>query len=96
MPEPMACPAPRRIPGRRRRGLAGWLGVLVGIVPAFADFQGATHLVEIDEGTMKYSQTPATGPVARLQAELEAGRAALRRKRGSLELLEYEAFREYI
>lgn len=79
MPEPMAYPAPRRIPGRSRPALAGCLGVLVGIVSALADFQGATHLVEIDEGTMKYSQTPATGPVARLQAELEAGRASLRR-----------------
>ena len=41
------------------------------------DFQGATHLMPFDEDTIKYSSTPASGPVARLQQRLDRGEVKL-------------------
>ncbi|MFM8357407.1 MAG: hypothetical protein ACKOET_02505 [Verrucomicrobiota bacterium] len=43
-----------------------------------ADFQGATHLVDLEEGTLRYSKEAATGPIARLQARLASGATVLR------------------
>jgi hypothetical protein len=37
------------------------------------DFQGATHMVPFDEEGMSYSKAPATGAVARLQAQIDTG-----------------------
>lgn len=43
-----------------------------------ADFQGATHLVDLEEGTLRYSKEAATGPIARLQARLASGETVFR------------------
>jgi len=37
------------------------------------DFQGATHLMPFDEGTINYSKTRDTSPIARLQERLDRG-----------------------
>jgi len=42
------------------------------------DFQGATHMVPFDEDTLHYSQTRASGPVARLQERIEQGTVKLK------------------
>jgi hypothetical protein len=41
------------------------------------DFQGATHLMPFDEGTINYSKAQDTSPVARLQERLDRGTARL-------------------
>jgi hypothetical protein len=46
-------------------------------VPA-NDFQGATHLMPFDEGTINYSKATDTGPIARLQERIDRGAARLR------------------
>ena len=58
--------------------LATALGLCVA-ADARADFQGATHLMPFDEDTIHYSKSPATGPVARLQEQLDRGTTQLRR-----------------
>ncbi len=42
------------------------------------DFQGATHMVPFDEDTLHYSQTHASGPVARLQDRIDQGTVKLK------------------
>jgi hypothetical protein len=42
-----------------------------------ADFQGSTHLVELETEALKYSKEPTTGPVARLIQKIEAGTVTL-------------------
>ena len=43
----------------------------------WADFQGSTHLVELETEALKYSKEPTTGPVARLIQKIEAGTVTL-------------------
>lgn len=66
-----------------------WLAALLlaatgsGPRPAQADdFQGATHLMPFDEDTLKYSKTPATGPIARLQERINRGETKLELEEG--------------
>ncbi len=47
--------------------------ILLCAWPAWADFQGATHLMPFDEDTIAYSKTAADGPVARLQQRIDKG-----------------------
>ena len=48
-----------------------------GTALAQGDFQGASHLMPFDEETIRYSKTPDTSPVARLQQRLERGEVNL-------------------
>jgi hypothetical protein len=43
-----------------------------------ADFQGATHMMPFDEGTINYNKAQPTGPVARLQERLDKGEVKLK------------------
>ena len=57
-------------------------GVVTGFVLILSgawadDFQGATHMVPLDEDTLHYSQSRATGPVARLQERIDQGTVKL-------------------
>src|SRR6266498_4898720 len=70
-----------------QRGLARATQVVAGVVTGFAlalsaaradDFQGATHMVPFDEDTLHYSQTHASGPVARLQDRIDQGTVKLK------------------
>ena len=47
------------------------------ILPALGDFQGSTHLVELETEALKYSKEPTTGPVAELIRKVEAGTVRL-------------------
>lgn len=75
---------PRRFPQ------ALWLAALLttatgGPLPQRAgadDFQGATHLMPFDEDTLKYSKTPANGPIARLQQRIDRGETTLELEEG--------------
>lgn len=42
-----------------------------------ADFQGSTHLVELETEALRYSKETATGPVAELIRKIEAGKVTL-------------------
>src|SRR6266542_5527250 len=54
-------------------------GFALGLSGAWADdFQGATHTVPFDEDTLHYSQTRASGPVARLQQRIDQGTVKLK------------------
>lgn len=71
------------LPARRTPAVAAGIVSLVAggllLTPlAGADFQGATHLTPFDEDTIAYSQTAATGPVARLKEQLDKGETRLR------------------
>ncbi len=44
---------------------------------AAADFQGATHMVAFDEDAIAYSKSEPTGPIARLQKQIDVGRVTL-------------------
>jgi hypothetical protein len=44
---------------------------------ADGDFQGASHILAFDEDTLGYSKSDATGPIARLQRQIEAGELKL-------------------
>jgi len=50
--------------------------ILIEGLPA-ADFQGSTHLVPFEEDNLQYGKTPATGPIAQLQAKLDSGETHL-------------------
>jgi len=54
--------------------LAGWLCAGWALAD---DFQGATHLMPFDEGTINYSKAKDTSPIARLQERLDQGAATL-------------------
>ena len=41
------------------------------------DFQGATHLMPFEEENLQYGKTPASGPIPRLQAQLDSGQLQL-------------------
>ena len=41
------------------------------VIRADDDFQGASHMVPYDEGTLSYTKATPTGPVARLQNQLD-------------------------
>jgi hypothetical protein len=58
-------------------GLGVSISLLLGVVLR-ADFQGATHLMPFDEGTLAYGKTPDSGPIARLQQRLDAGQVELK------------------
>ncbi|HAB17741.1 MAG TPA: hypothetical protein DCE44_14970, partial [Verrucomicrobiales bacterium] len=58
-------------------GLALAVSTLVSAALRADDFQGSTHLVPFEEGPLQYGKTPATGPVARLQAEWDSGTASM-------------------
>jgi hypothetical protein len=42
------------------------------------DFQGSTHMMPFEEDTIAYSKTPESGPVARLQRQIEEGKVRLK------------------
>src|SRR4051812_17510010 len=61
---------------------AGIPGVCVASVLAVSrlvadDFQGATHMVPFDEESRSYSKAAATGAVATVQKQIDAGQAKL-------------------
>ncbi|MDB6121240.1 MAG: hypothetical protein JWQ71_233 [Pedosphaera sp.] len=43
-----------------------------------ADFQGSTHMVPFDEGTLNYTKGQPAGPVARLQQQIDKGEVKLK------------------
>lgn len=53
-----------------------WPLAMAGAVAA-SDFQGATHLVPFEEDNLQYGKTVATGPIARLQQQLDTGDVTL-------------------
>jgi len=58
----------------------GVRGAVLGLLLAGAvrgDFQGSTHLVELETEALKYSKEPTTGPVAGLLRRIEAGTVTL-------------------
>jgi hypothetical protein len=66
--------------GWRRRSLPLLLGCLLAAIALQSladDFQGATHLMPFDEGTINYSKTPDGSAIARLQERLDRGAARL-------------------
>ena len=72
----------RSSPGSRRSGALAWVvgvGLSCGgpVLAAQGDFQGSTHLVELETEARRYSKEPATGPVAELIRKIEAGKVTL-------------------
>lgn len=72
----------RSSPGSRRSGALAWvvgLGLSCGgpVLAAQGDFQGSTHLVELETEARRYSKEPTTGPVAELIRKIEAGKVTL-------------------
>jgi len=59
------------------RTLGSLLAMLGIVASSRADFQGSTHIMPFDEDTIGYSQTQATGPIARLQERIDKGQAKL-------------------
>lgn len=57
--------------------MAGLAAECTGL--AQADFQGASHLMPFEEEPIRYSKSPDTSPVARLQQRLERGEVTLER-----------------
>jgi hypothetical protein len=51
--------------------------LVVALASVADDFQGATHLMPFDEGTINYSKAKDNSPVARLQERLDRGAASL-------------------
>jgi len=65
--------------GDVRRTMVG-LGLALTAAAAVTvrgDFQGSTHLVELETDALKYSKETPTGPVAELIRRIEAGKAKL-------------------
>ena len=52
------------------------LGFLLSVAVR-GDFQGSTHLVELETDAIKYSKETTTGPVAELIRKIESGKATL-------------------
>ncbi|MFO1498813.1 MAG: hypothetical protein U1G07_10545 [Verrucomicrobiota bacterium] len=65
--------------GFRRCDWAKWAFVFscFATAVAHADFQGASHMMPFDEEGINYSKTKDSGPIARLQARLDQGKAEL-------------------
>jgi hypothetical protein len=53
--------------------LSVWILVQPCPTQAQGDFQGATHMMPFDEDAIRYSKSPDTGPVARLQQKIDQG-----------------------
>lgn len=54
-------------------------GILfVSCLTGRADFQGSTHMMPFDEGTINYNKVQPSGPVFRLQQSLDKGEAKLK------------------
>jgi hypothetical protein len=53
------------------------LVLLCGLLWCRADFQGSTHLVDIDSGPVRYAKETSHGPVAKLAARIDAGEESL-------------------
>jgi hypothetical protein len=54
------------------------VNLLAAVVSVSADdFQGATHLMPFDEGTINYSKAKDTSPIARLQERIDQGEVKL-------------------
>jgi hypothetical protein len=63
---------------RGTRAVVTSVGLLTLAATALADdFQGATHLMPFDEGTINYNKAKDASPIARLQEQLDRGAAAL-------------------
>ena len=60
----------------RRSALALILALMTAST-VIGEFQGSTHLVELETEALKYSQEPTTGPVAGLIRKIEAGKVKL-------------------
>lgn len=54
-----------------------WIGCLLMAPGGLADFQGSTHLVELETDVLKYSKEATTGPVAQLIRKIETGQVKL-------------------
>lgn len=53
------------------------LAFLCGLLWCRADFQGSTHLVDIDSGAIRYGKETSHGPVAALAAQIESGKETM-------------------
>ncbi|MEN9547214.1 MAG: hypothetical protein RLZZ356_1946, partial [Verrucomicrobiota bacterium] len=60
-----------------RRPALALILVLMTASTVIGEFQGSTHLVELETEALKYSQEPTTGPVAGLIRKIEAGKVKL-------------------
>jgi hypothetical protein len=61
-----------------KAALVAWALWSVAWSVAADDFQGATHLMPFDEGTINYSKAKDTSPVARLQQRIDQGEVKLK------------------
>jgi hypothetical protein len=64
---------------KKTSSLIAALGLGFALVSGFAsDFQGATHLVPLDEDIIDYAKAQPDSAISRLQKKLEAGEASLK------------------
>lgn len=62
---------------RTRSAVVCLVGIAAVVDVSANDFQGATHLMPFDEGTINYSKAKDTSPIARLQERIDKGEVKL-------------------